>query len=101
MYNLIDGDTIEALEVLNRRDEQENTIIHILARKGDENILTLRDLLGMRLADQKNTRVFSVSIRNAKGQLPMHIATQVMITISFHRGSDVSLVSLPPAPAAN
>lgn len=75
MYNLID-DTSEALATLNSRDVQGNTIIHLLARKGDKNLETLRGLLSMRLADQTNSRVFRVDVPNAKKQLPIHIAAQ-------------------------
>ena len=73
MYNLID-DTNEAIKTINSRDTQGNTIIHLLARKGDQNIETLKSLLAMRLND--GTRVFNVSVPNSKKQLPIHIATQ-------------------------
>ena len=72
MYNLID-DTRTALKILNGKDSQGNTIIHLLARKGDSNALTLRKLLCMRLTD--GTRVFQLG-PNSKRQLPMHIAAQ-------------------------
>lgn len=72
MYNLIE-DTRTALRVLNGKDSQGNTIIHLLARKGDSTALTLRRLLAMRLTD--NTKVFSLGL-NCKRQSPMHIAVQ-------------------------
>jgi len=72
MYNLVE-DTRSALKILNEKDSQGNTIIHLLARKGDSNAMTLRKLLSMRLTD--NTRVFQLGF-NAKKQLPMHIVAQ-------------------------
>jgi hypothetical protein len=72
MYNLID-DTRTALKILNGKDSQGNTIIHLLSRKGDSNAMTLRKLLGMRLTD--NTRVFTLGF-NSKKQQPMHIVAQ-------------------------
>lgn len=52
---------------------QGNTIIHLLARKGDSNAATMQCLLDMRLTD--GTRVFSVGM-NARRQTPLHIAAQ-------------------------
>jgi len=72
MYNL-SADTRTALRILNCRDTQGNTIIHLLARKGDSNYLTLKSLLEMKLTD--GTKVFSI-LSNSKKQFPMHIATQ-------------------------
>lgn len=72
IYNLCE-DTCTALRVLNAKDRQGNTIVHLLARKGDSNVETLRRLLSMRLTD--NTRVFSLSC-NSKRQSPLHIAVQ-------------------------
>ena len=72
MYNMSE-DTSSALRVLNCRDTQGNTILHLLARKGDSNLNTMRDLLDMRLTD--GTKVFTM-IANSKKQFPMHIATQ-------------------------
>merc|ERR1740128_972923 len=72
MYD-ISQDTQSALRVLNCKDTQGNTILHLLARKGDSNLNTMRDLLDMRLTD--GTKVFTM-IANSKKQFPMHIATQ-------------------------
>ena len=72
MYKL-SPDTRTAIRTLNCRDTQGNTIIHLLARKGDSNQQTLRDLLGMQLTD--GTKVFSI-VSNSKKQFPMHIAVQ-------------------------
>jgi ankyrin repeat protein len=72
MYNLID-DTRTALKTLNAKDSQGNTIIHLLARKGDSNAATMQCLLDMRLTD--STRVFAVGM-NARRQTPLHIAAQ-------------------------
>ena len=72
MYNLID-DTRTALRTLNAKDSQGNTIIHLLARKGDSNAATMQTLLDMRLTD--STRVFSLGM-NARHQTPLHIAAQ-------------------------
>jgi hypothetical protein len=72
MYNLTD-DTRTALRILNCKDIQGNTIIHLLARKGDSNHVTMRALLNMRLTD--GTKVFNI-VSNSKKQFPMHIATQ-------------------------
>ena len=72
MYNL-SPDTRSAIRTLNCRDTQGNTIIHLLARKGDSNQRTLRALLDMKLTD--GTKIFSI-ISNSKRQFPLHIATQ-------------------------
>ena len=72
MYNL-SPDTRTAVRTLNCRDTQGNTIIHLLARKGDSNQRTLRALLDMRLTD--GTKIFSI-VSNSKRQFPLHIATQ-------------------------
>eukprot|EP00092_Neocalanus_flemingeri_P034218 GFUD01037214.1.p1 GENE.GFUD01037214.1~~GFUD01037214.1.p1 ORF type:complete len:697 (+),score=154.28 GFUD01037214.1:107-2197(+) len=72
MYNLTD-DTRTALRILNCKDTQGNTIIHLLARKGDSNHMTMKALLDMRLTD--GTKAFNI-ISNSKKQFPMHIATQ-------------------------
>ena len=68
MYNLL-PDT----RTLNCRDTQGNTIIHLLARMGDSNNMTLKSLLNMELTD--GTKVFSI-LSNSKKQFPMHIATE-------------------------
>ena len=72
MYNL-SPDTRSAIRSLNCKDTQGNTIIHLLARKGDSNQQTLRDLLNMKLID--GTKIFSI-VSNSKKQFPMHIAVQ-------------------------
>lgn len=71
-YNLTD-DTRSALRILNCRDTQGNTILHLLARKGDSNKVTIKALLDMHLTD--GTKLFN-STANSKKQFPMHIATQ-------------------------
>ena len=72
MYNLT-ADTRTAIRILNCRDSQGNTIIHLLARKGDANHQTLAALLEMQLID--GTKVFNITA-NSKKQFPMHIAVQ-------------------------
>lgn len=72
MYNL-SPDTRSAIRSLNCKDTQGNTIIHLLARKGDSNQQTLRDLLNMKLTD--GTKIFTI-VSNSKKQFPMHIAVQ-------------------------
>jgi len=72
MYD-ISQDTQSALRVLNCKDTQGNTILHLLARKGDSNLNTMKDLLDMQLTD--GTKIFTM-IANSKKQFPMHIATQ-------------------------
>jgi hypothetical protein len=72
MYD-ISQDTQSALRVLNCKDTQGNTILHLLARKGDSNLNTMKDLLNMQLTD--GTKIFTM-IANSKKQFPMHIATQ-------------------------
>ena len=72
MYNL-SPDTRSAIRSLNCRDTQGNTIIHLLARKGDSNQQTLRALLDMKLTD--GTSIFSI-VSNSKKQFPIHIVTQ-------------------------
>ena len=51
MYNL-SPDTRSAIRSLNCRDTQGNTVIHLLARKGDSVHQTLRALLDMELTDE-------------------------------------------------
>ena len=72
MYNLTD-DVETALSILNCKDTQGNTIIHLLARKGDSNKVTLKSLLNLRLSD--GSKMFEI-IANSKKQYPMHIAAQ-------------------------
>ena len=72
MYNL-SPDTGSAIRSLNCRDREGNTIIHLLARKGDSNQQTLRALLDMKLTD--GTSIFSI-VSNSKKQFPIHIVTQ-------------------------
>ena len=56
MYNL-SPDSGSAIRSLNCRDREGNTIIHLLARKGDSNQETLRALLEMKLTDGTKGRV--------------------------------------------
>jgi len=72
MYNMTD-DVETALHTLNCADSQSNTIIHLLARKGDSNKVTLKSLLDMRLSD--GSQMFSIT-PNSKQQYPIHIAAQ-------------------------
>lgn len=72
IYNMTDS-LEAALEAINCRDSQGNSILHLLARKGDSNIQTLRSLLSLRLTD------WSPLVRmlpNLKHQFPVHIAAQ-------------------------
>ena len=72
IYNMTDS-LEAALEAINSRDSQGNSILHLLARKGDTNIQTLRSLLSLRLTD------WSPLVRmlpNLKHQFPVHIAAQ-------------------------
>merc|ERR1712130_152684 len=62
MYE-ISQDTQSALRVLNCKDTQGNTILHLLARKGDSNLKTMKDLLDMQLTD--GTKIFTM-IANSK-----------------------------------
>jgi len=75
IYN-ISEDTPSALRVLNCKDTQGNTILHLLARKGDSNLKTMHDLIDMHLTD--GTKVFTM-MSNSKRQFPMHIATQNLV----------------------
>ena len=72
IYN-ISEDTPSALRVLDCKDSHGNTILHLLARKGDSHLKTMHDLLDMHLTD--GTKVFTM-MSNSKRQFPMHIATQ-------------------------
>ena len=72
IYNMTDS-LEAALESINCRDSHGNSILHLLARKGDSNIQTLRSLLALRLTD------WSPLVRmlpNLKHQFPVHIAAQ-------------------------
>ena len=72
VYNMTDSlDT--ALDTINSRDSQGNTILHLLARKGDTNIATLRALLGLQLRDGSP---LVRMVANLKTQYPVHIAAQ-------------------------
>ena len=72
IYNITENvDT--ALDIINSKDSQGNTLIHLLSRKGDSNIDTMRALFDIRLTDG------SPLIRmlpNSKRQYPGHIAAQ-------------------------
>ena len=72
MYNLTD-EAERALHILNCRDMQGNTIIHLLARKGDSNKATLKSLLDLCLSD--GSKMFNL-LPNSRKQYPMHIAAQ-------------------------
>ena len=72
MYNL-SPDTKSAIRSLNCRDTQGNTVIHLLARKGDSNQQTLRALLDMKL--RNGTKIFPI-VPNSRGQFPLHIAAR-------------------------
>ena len=50
IYNITDN-VDAALDLINSRDTQGNTILHLLARKGDTNIETIKSLLNLRLTD--------------------------------------------------
>ena len=70
-HNMLEA--AEAADTLNCTDSQGNTILHLLARKGDSNKETLAALLGLRLTD--GSRLFSL-LPNTNGQFPLHIAAQ-------------------------
>jgi len=72
MYNLTD-DKDTALDNLLCKDAHGNTIIHLLARKGDSNKDTLKALLNLSLSD--GSKMFK-NLPNKRKQYPMHIATQ-------------------------
>lgn len=72
MYNLTDEVHI-ALNNLLCKDSQGNTIIHLLARKGDSNKETLKSLLDLRLSD--GSKIFK-NLPNSRKQYPIHIAAQ-------------------------
>ena len=70
-HNMLEA--AEATDTLNCTDSQGNTILHLLARKGDSNKETLAALLGLRLTD--GSRLLSL-LPNMKGQFPLHIVAQ-------------------------
>lgn len=72
MYNLTDEVEI-ALNNLLCKDSQGNTIIHLLARKGDSNKETLKSLLDLLLSD--GSKIFK-NLPNSRKQYPIHIAAQ-------------------------
>ncbi len=57
-------------------DSQGNTLLHILARKGDEVADTLEALLDLNLRDDCRKVYQSEIARNKKGELPIHIAAK-------------------------
>ena len=72
IYNMTDS-LEAALESINCRDSHGNSILHLLARKGDSNIQTLRSLLALRLTDWSS---LVRMLPNLKHQFPVHIAAQ-------------------------
>ena len=72
MYNLTDDRDI-ALHNLLCKDSYENTIIHLLARKGDSNKKTMKALLDLSLSD--GSKMFKI-LQNNRKQYPIHIAAQ-------------------------
>ena len=53
-------------------DSKGNTLLHVMARKGDVVAPTLKALLDMTFND--GSLVYQTNIKNQKGQLPIHIA---------------------------
>ena len=72
MYNFTD-DADLALDNLLCKDSHGNTIIHLLARKGDSNKKTLKALLNLSLSD--GSKMFRM-VPNKRQQYPIHIAAQ-------------------------
>jgi len=57
------------------RDSQGNTILHMMARKGDLVASTLATLLTVTYRDHNdNRRVYNTDIKNARHEMPIHIA---------------------------
>lgn len=56
-------------------DPSGNTILHVMARKGDSVSATLNALLSLQFRDSGNSKVFSSRTANAKQLLPAHIAS--------------------------
>ena len=72
IYNITDN-VDAALDLINSRDTQGNSILHLLARKGDTNIETMKSLLNIRLTDGSP---LVRMLPNLKKQYPIHIAAQ-------------------------
>ena len=72
MYNHTDHRD-EALERLLCKDTHGNTLLHLLARKGDSNKTTLEGLLNLSLSD--GSYLLQI-VPNKRGQYPLHIAAQ-------------------------
>ena len=70
IYNITDN-VDHDIDLINSRDTQGNSILHLLARKGDTNIETMKSLLNLRLTTGKNA-----ATANLKKQYPIHIAAQ-------------------------
>jgi ankyrin repeat protein len=56
------------------RDTSGNTILHVMARKGDSVAPTLETLLGLRFRHGNGGKVYTSNVSNGKEFLPLHIA---------------------------
>ncbi len=58
------------------RDDNGNTLLHLMARKGDVTVPTLHTLLSLRYRDPTKVqqRVFLSNVKNGKKEMPIHIA---------------------------
>jgi len=58
------------------KDNQGNTVLHMMARKGDMVTPTLSTLMSLHFRDHNdNRRVYTSDVQNANQQIPMHIVS--------------------------
>ena len=59
----------------NEANSQGHTVLHLLARKGDDCSRTLERLLGMRKAVRPSERLFRIDVVNKGRKTPLDVAT--------------------------
>lgn len=62
------------VDLVQLRDVGKNTVLHVLARRGDDTAPALQTLLELRF--HGNRRVFPSNLANLKGELPIHLVAR-------------------------
>lgn len=70
----------------NAPNDQGHTVLHLLARKGDECSLTLEALLAMRKKSNPEDRLFRIDVVNQGHKTPLDVA--VICSHRFATGKD-------------
>ena len=71
-------------EDVNSADSCGNTLLHMLARKGDSSSAALTALLALRA---NGRRVVSTEARNKRGETPLHMAAQLRTQVQLLRST--------------